>query len=424
MRTAFSFPFPHRGKAGMGAVPADGEGEREVMQSLVEKYAAQAVARGLVEPDGIVIGGLDDELVWSTLHPERAELETVFRGLNINSLLWARPAEPYASVLAHLAGAADGAIHPEDTETRTFLHDLPVAGSADPAAVIAILRRRKSAILPGPAVVTFGTVSPEQAFVSLCSVLFATTVKLLADALAAALRGTLGTRTRELAAALLTGLPETPTAPRVEEPDPPTGEAAVHRQLAAAGRALVEHDLVDSFFGNLSLLHGDVLHISRSGAALDDLEGRIDPCPLNGSRSVGLTASSELGTHLRIVEAGGVAAVLHGHPRFAVALSLDCAEEDCPGRGACHLRCDRERFAVGVPVVPGEVGSGPHGLVNTVPQAIARSGGAAIVHGHGVFTTGRHGFDEALSRMFDIERACRAEVAQRISSRAGSAGGW
>jgi ribulose-5-phosphate 4-epimerase/fuculose-1-phosphate aldolase len=384
------------------------------MQRLVAKYADKVVARGLALPGDVVVGGLDDVPTWSAAHPVTEELERVFRGLNINSLLWARPASPYAAVIAHLARDSGGVVHPEDSETRTFLHDLPVAESDDAAAMLAILRRRKSAILPGPAVVTFGTVSPEQAFVSFCSVLFAAAVKLLADALAAARRGTLDGTTRALAAALLEGLPATPPAPRVEEPEPPRDEAAVQRQLAAAGRALVEHGLVDSFFGNLSLLRDGVLHISRGGAALDELEGRIDPCPLDGSRSVGLTASSELGTHLRVVGAGGVAAVLHGHPRFAVALSLDCPEDDCPGRGTCHLRCARERSIVGVPVVPGEVGAGPHGLVNTVPAAIARGRGAAVVHGHGVFTTGRTGFDEALARMFGIERACRAEVARRI----------
>jgi ribulose-5-phosphate 4-epimerase/fuculose-1-phosphate aldolase len=384
------------------------------MQGLVAKYADKVVTRGLALPGDVVVGGLDDEAVWSGSHPARADLERVFRGLNINSLLWARPASPYGPVIAHLARNAGGAILPEDCETRTFLHDLPVAAGSDVEATIAILRRRKSAILPGPAVITFGTVSPEQAFVSFCSVLFAATVKLMADALAAARRGTLDDETRRLAALILDGLPGLPPAPRVEGAGPPADEAAVHRQIAAAGRALVEHGLVDSFFGNLSLLHEGSLHISRSGAALDELEGRIDPCPLDGSRSVGLTASSELGTHLRVVGAGDVTAVLHGHPRFAVALSLDCPAGDCPGRGTCHLRCPRERSAVGVPIVPGEVGGGPHGLVRTVPAALARGGGAAIVHGHGVFTTGRTGFDEALARMFDIERACRAEFARRI----------
>jgi len=384
------------------------------MERLVAKYARKVLERGLASPGDVVVGGLDDVAAWSADHTVTRDLERVFAGLNVNSLLWARPASPYAAVIAYLAARSDGAIRPEDSETRTFLHDLPVADGDDPGTVVSVLRRRKSAILPGPAVVTFGTVSPEQAFVTFCSVLFAACVKLLADALAAARRGDLDGGLRRLAEALLAGLPGTPSAPRVEGTVPPADEAAVHRQLAAAGRALVEHALVDSFFGNVSFLHDGVLHISRGGAALDELEGRIDPCPLDGSRSVGLTASSELATHLRVVAAGGIAAVLHGHPRFAVALSLDCPEEDCAGRGSCHLRCERERSIVGVPVVPGEVGTGRHGLVNTVPAALARGGGAAVVHGHGVFTTGKRGFDEALARMFDIERACRAEFARRI----------
>ncbi len=94
--------------------------------------------------------------------------------------------------------------------------------------------------------------------------------------------------------------------------------------MSQAGKQVVADRLVDSFFGNVSYCLNHILYISQTGAALDELDGCIDPVPLDGSTSAGITASSELSAHLEIIARTGCRAILHGHPRFSVILSMDC----------------------------------------------------------------------------------------------------
>jgi len=118
-----------------------------------------------------------------------------------------------------------------------------------------------------------------------------------------------------------------------------------------------------------------------------------------------VTASSEYSAHKEIYLRGGSRAILHGHPKFSVIMSMLCDKKDCENRGQCHIKCTRERFINDIPVVPGEVGTGRYGLCNTLPPAVTGRRGA-IVYGHGLFTTGQHDFHEAFSRLLDIELMC------------------
>ena len=70
-----------------------------------------------------------------------------------------------------------------DCETRTFFHDIPVIDEFSPGAIFSALSRRKSAIIRNRGIVTFGTVTPEQAFVSFSSACFSVYVKYLFDSL-------------------------------------------------------------------------------------------------------------------------------------------------------------------------------------------------------------------------------------------------
>jgi len=176
--------------------------------------------------------------------------------------------------------------------------------------------------------------------------------------------------------------------------------------MEEAGGATVDCRLVDSYFGNISCLFNEILYISQTGSSLDELRGCIHPVPLDGSSCVGITASSELSAHRAIVADGAHRTVLHGHPKFSVILSLACEEKNCELWGQCHLRCPRPRQAAGVPIVPGEVGTGPHGLCHTVPPALDGQRGV-IVYGHGVFTVGKTDFNDAFSALLEIENACR-----------------
>ena len=75
-----------------------------------------------------------------------------------------------------------------------------------------------------------------------------------------------------------------------------------------------------------------------------------------------------------------------------------------------------------IPIVPGEVGTGPFGLCNTLPPALTATTGdakghgrGAIVYGHGLFTLGAVDFRDAFQALMDVEHFCRAEYFRRVA---------
>lgn len=385
------------------------------MKDLVERYATRLTAAGLAERP--LVGGLDDRLSWNRDDGAVPVLERVLDGMQASALVCAAPAEPYRTVLAYLAEGCDGAVTPGDCETRTFLHDLPVARTFDAGEILARLRRRKSTIVAEGdrlRVVTFGTVSPEQAFVTFSSVCFAGFVLFFAGHLAAIRAGSVTPAGRAAFERAVGFLAPPRTAPPPLRRGPLTSVDAVHAAMIEAGSHTVACGLVDSYFGNISYRLGDTVHISQTGSSLDDLAGCIDPCPLDGSSCAALTASSELVAHEEIYRRTAHRSILHGHPKFAVILSMDCDVPDCPHRGRCHVACTRPRRAGGVPVVPGEVGTGPTGLCHTLPPAVGDHPGA-IVWGHGLFTVGGGDFNAAFGHLLEIENRCRAEYFARVA---------
>ncbi|GAB6038445.1 class II aldolase/adducin family protein [Fundidesulfovibrio butyratiphilus] len=384
------------------------------MQALLRNYAAKLAAAGLCEPDGAVFAALDDTLVTNRTAEVSGPMAEIMALTGASALLFTPPAEPYRTIVDFLARRADTAIVPSDCETRTFQHDLPVVRNFDPGAIAAALTRRKSVIVPGRGVLTHGSISPEQAFVSACSVLFACFVKFFNDYLPLHRHGTADRDYRlamERAARLLP--PKRTDLPRLL-PGPFTNRAQAEAAMIQVGKATVDYALVDSSFGNVSALVDGVLHISQTGSSLDELADCIDPCPLDGSTCAGLTASSEFVAHRGIVERAGARTILHGHPRFAVILSMDCQEPNCPHRGRCHLDCDRPRFLGDIPVVPGEVGTGPKGLATTLPPAMEGRRGA-IVYGHGLFAVGERDFNAPFATLLEVENFCRDEYFRRIA---------
>jgi len=79
-------------------------------------------------------------------------------------------------------------------------------------------------------------------------------------------------------------------------------------------------------------------------------------------------------------------------------------------------RCPEKRLVGDVPIVSGEVGTGPYGLCHTVPAAMAGRQGV-IVYGHGVFTMGRQDFNEPwpTSSLWSACAARSISVARRVN---------
>jgi len=378
------------------------------MLKLLNKYAQKMVVHGLCSAGAPLIGGVNDSVVWNRTDPQTAELEKVIAGLNINSLIFARPVEPFFSILNYHCRQSTHEFIPEDTETRTFLHAIPVARTLTAAEIVPLLQKRKGCVVEGQGIISFGTVSPEQAFVVFSSIIFSAFVKFFVDYAYALNTGTPDEEAAKMLPAVLTAYDRfLPDLPAVElEPGIFSAPDEIMRAMIQAGQTTVDARLVDSFFGNISYFANDSVYISQTGSSLDELQGCIDACPLDDSACTGITASSELLAHRDIYLAGGNRAILHGHPKFSVIMSMLCFEPGCKNRGQCHIRCHKSRFIGDIPIIPGEVGSGPRGLSNTLPPAV-RGRRGAIVYGHGVFTVGRRDFRDAFTHLTAIEKQCR-----------------
>ena len=414
------------------------------MEPLVKKYADKLIKAKLGSPKGVsqpLVGGLDDTIVWNRKADEIPVLEDVFKALNINSLLFLKPREPYGQIISYLGknaleagseygsekGFEHGLIQPKDCETKTFLHDLPVISEFNSSQIVEILKKRKGVIIvpkessgieKGPAVAAHGAVSPEQGFVTISSICFACFVKFFADYLENLQRGAVTDHYQEVFDAVVTYIKPLQKTVSGFTPTPFSSEEQVYSSMIEAGRKTIEYGLVDSYFGNLSYCWNDTLYISQTGSSMDELEGCIDPVPLDGSTSACLTASSELSAHVKIIEKTGCKAVLHGHPKFSVILSMDCDPKEkaaCKFSEQCHIKCIKKRFAGTTPIVPGEVGTGRFGLCNTLPRAFEQSS-SAIVYGHGLFTTGKNSFAEAFETMVKVENNCFNTYFEKINS--------
>jgi ribulose-5-phosphate 4-epimerase/fuculose-1-phosphate aldolase len=337
--------------------------------------------------------------------------------MNINSLLYAEPAEPYRSVLAYLSTSGRGCLVPTDCETRTFLHDIPIIPELSADTISSVLSRRKAAIVGTGGIVSYGTVSPEQAFVSFSSVCFSTFVKFFTDVMCHLedLRAGKVPRDpglidayRKISGMVRTAFPNCHAIPS----SPPKNENEVYDQVITTGKELVERQLVDSYFGNISYTFGNTIYISQTGSSMDELETCIDAVPLDGTSSSGITASSELSAHIGIHRKTGRRAILHGHPKFTVIMSMSCRKEGCD-LSTCYRSCKEKREVSGVPVVSGEIGTGPTGLVRTVPEAMTGSG-AVIVYGHGIFCVSQDSFRPAFELMQSLEETCMNEYFTKI----------
>jgi ribulose-5-phosphate 4-epimerase/fuculose-1-phosphate aldolase len=386
------------------------------VRDQIAKYAGKLLADRSALPGNVAIAAHDDAIL-SEGNPGLARLcEKILSSLSCLGLVAARPSLPFADSLVRRAKAGESRIVPQDTETRTFLHDIPFLrreelGEDAAARISSLLGNRKGMIAEGLGIVTGGTVTVEQAYINYSSVFHATFVKYLLDLLADGFllpgeREAFESFRREwlqpLSAeglAFRSGLPEEP-----EE---------IFKEVAAVGRYTVERGLVDSFFGNISCRSGGVIYISQTAASLDELPGCIDPVRTDNSSTTGITASSELLAHRRIYEESGARTILHGHPKFAVVMSMLCEEKGCPVKD-CWRDCDKVRLLGDTPVVAGEIGAG--GLAGRVPPVIAAPR-KAVVYGHGVFTVGRTDFAEAFQAMVAVENWCRQEYFRRLTAK-------
>jgi L-fuculose-phosphate aldolase len=177
------------------------------------------------------------------------------------------------------------------------------------------------------------------------------------------------------------------------------------RQFQEIGRDLYVADLVSSHGGNISIRLGDRLIIKRRGAMLGRLrEEDLIETGLEKTDSAVMLASTELIVHRAIYLATRALAVVHAHPRTAIALSLS-REEIVPIDNEASYLLHK------VPVVAAEFASGSPELVEKVPAALQQYK-IVMLRGHGCFSTGQT-LDEAFQWVSCLEEACQIIMAAK-----------
>ena len=177
------------------------------------------------------------------------------------------------------------------------------------------------------------------------------------------------------------------------------------RQFQEIGRDLYVADLVSSHGGNISIRLGDRLIIKRRGAMLGRLkEEDLIETGLEKTDSGVMLASTELIVHRAIYLATRALAVVHAHPRTAIALSLS-REEIVPIDNEASYLLHK------VPVVAAEFASGSPELVEKVPAALQQYK-IAMLRGHGCFSVGQT-LDEAFQWVSCLEEACQIIMAAK-----------
>jgi ribulose-5-phosphate 4-epimerase/fuculose-1-phosphate aldolase len=378
----------------------------------IEKYTQKLLRDRTAMPESIRFYRLDDVVIANRQDEWLPVFTEVFHGLDVTALLFAQPTLPFADLLVERADLSADRLVPKDSETKVFLHDIPFIRKAEwrerpkselAGKIIHCLKERKAAIIQGLGVVASGGVTVEQAFIGFSTIFHTTFVKYLLDLLTEGFRlpderghfdefRKFWPRHQDLGDLTFTA-------------GPIIDQDAIIREICRVGRYTVEKGYVDSFFGNISYFDGRTIFISQTASSLDELEGHIDPVPLDGSSTSGLSASSELPAHRGIYVGSDYHAILHGHPKFSVVMSMHCEERNCEIED-CNRFCNRKRSACGVPIVAGETGAG--GLAKSVPRALKESG-VCIVYGHGIFSAGEKDFQDAFMKMANIENRCREE---------------
>jgi ribulose-5-phosphate 4-epimerase/fuculose-1-phosphate aldolase len=409
------------------------------MSDQIEKYKQKLLRDRTAVPESIRFYRLDDIISANRQDEWLPLFSAVFEGLDITALLFARLTLPFADLLVERADPGTDRLVPKDSETKGFLHDIPFirkkewegASTNDlTTLIVRCLKERKAAIIEELGVVSTGGVTVEQAYIGFSTIFHTTFVKYLLDVLTDGFKlpnekivfegfKRAWNRSPDLSDLTFTSGPlEAGTNARLSPHPGPLPQGArelIYEEICRVGRYTVEKGFVDSFFGNISYFDGETIYISQTTSSLDELEGFIDPVPVDGSSTAGLSASSELPTHRAIYLDSDYSAVLHGHPRFSIVLSMLCDETDCRIKD-CNRLCDRARSVCGVPIVAGETGVG--GMARSVPRALKQQG-VCIVYGHGIFAAGEKDFRDAFMKMADVENKCREEYFRIVEEKYG-----
>ena len=173
----------------------------------------------------------------------------------------------------------------------------------------------------------------------------------------------------------------------------------IFEQFRAIGRDMYLSNMVSSHGGNISMRLGDRVVIKRRGAMLGQLKPEdLIITGLERNDSGVALASTELLAHRAIYQATPALAIVHCHPRTAIAFSLSRDEFVPVDNEASYLLKK-------VPVISEEFASGTPEMAQSLAKALS-SYKIVMLRGHGSFAIGQT-LDEAFHLSSTLEEACQ-----------------
>jgi L-fuculose-phosphate aldolase len=180
----------------------------------------------------------------------------------------------------------------------------------------------------------------------------------------------------------------------------------IYETFRDIGRDLYVAGMVSSHGGNISIRYGDRVVIKRRGAMLGQLKPHdLIETGLEKNDSGVAVASTELLVHRTIYKMTPALAIVHCHPRTAIAFSLSRDEIVPIDNEASYLLKK-------IPVVTEEFPSGTPEMANKVANAL-QAYKIIMLRGHGSFAIGQT-VDEAFHWSSTLEESCQIELATKI----------
>ena len=180
----------------------------------------------------------------------------------------------------------------------------------------------------------------------------------------------------------------------------------LYRRFREVGEDLFAQGLISATAGNFSVREGEGLWITKSGVR----KNRLTPedllwLPLDPDPERDRGASVELPLHRAAYRATGAAALVHAHPRTAVALSL---------HEAAIRPVDLEgRLVLGeVPVLDPTTKSATQEAARAVAEGLSRFP-VVMLKGHGAFAQGKDLF-EAYARITVLEESAQILLSAKL----------
>jgi len=177
----------------------------------------------------------------------------------------------------------------------------------------------------------------------------------------------------------------------------------IYEMFREIGRDLYTANMISSHGGNLSIRLGDRVVIKRRGAMLGNLkELDLIETRLDKNDSAVVLASTELLVHRAVYLNTPALAIVHCHPRTAIAFSLSRDELVPIDNEASYLLKK-------IPVVTEEFASGTPQMAHKVAEAL-KNYKIIMLRGHGSFATGQT-LEEAFHWSSTLEESCQIELA-------------